>query len=357
MFALDEKLDRLLTGAAVDSRVARLLASYDGKSHAFAVIDLEAVRELLAMLKPMAAQVPPQFQEFFKLPDLLTAIELKLAITASTTAELVLHARDEPSAAEAERLVNKALLMAREMALASMAENMRGPDQELQQATARWLRRISEKVVKSLTPTRDRNRVTITASVDSGYAGLAIMPALLLPAINAARQAAQRNASNNNMQQIALAMHNYETANKKFPDRASLDKNGKPLLSWRVHILPYIEEQQLYKQFKLDEPWDSEHNKKMLSRMPPVYSNPIVPFDDKTVYLLPVRKGTAWAENEGPRSAQTLRTGRLTQSCFWKSITIRPSNGPSRRTLKSIPITQLKASEVCAWKYVWRRAI
>ncbi len=70
--------------------------------------------------------MPPQFQEFFKLPDLLTAIELKLAITGSTTAELVLHARDEPSAAEAERLVNHALQIAREMALASMAETCAG---------------------------------------------------------------------------------------------------------------------------------------------------------------------------------------------------------------------------------------
>ena len=190
VFALDEKLDRLLTAAAVDSRLARLLASYDGKAHAFAVIDLEAVREPLAMLKPMAAQAPPQFQEFFKLPDLLTAIELKLAITGSTTAELVLHAHDEPSAAEAERLVNHALQIAREMALASIARNRCGP--ELRATTSH--RPLAPPHFReggpSLGPTRDRTRVTITASVDSGYAGVAILPALLLPAINTAPEAA-----------------------------------------------------------------------------------------------------------------------------------------------------------------------
>ena len=48
-----------------------------------------------------------------------------------------------------------------------------------------------------------------------------------------------------------------------------LDPNGKPLLSWRVQILPYIEEQQLYQDFHLDEPWDSEHNIKLLEKSCP----------------------------------------------------------------------------------------
>ncbi len=56
-----------------------------------------------------------------------------------------------------------------------------------------------------------------------------------------------------------------------FPTAAILDKNGKPLLSWRVALLPYIEQDALYRQFKLDEPWDSEHNKKLIAQMPKIY--------------------------------------------------------------------------------------
>ena len=55
---------------------------------------------------------------------------------------------------------------------------------------------------------------------------------------------------------------------------ASHDKNGKPLLCWRVHILPYLGEEKLYKEFHLDEPWDSPHNKKLLSQMPKIYRAP-----------------------------------------------------------------------------------
>jgi len=69
--------------------------------------------------------------------------------------------------------------------------------------------------------------------------------------------------SRNNLKQIALALHNYESANGHFPPAAICSRRGKPLLSWRVAILPYIEQDNLYRQFKLDEPWDSEHNLKL----------------------------------------------------------------------------------------------
>src|SRR5262249_30142494 len=83
--------------------------------------------------------------------------------------------------------------------------------------------------------------------------------------------AASRTRSANNLKQIGLAMHNYHDVNGAFPPAAVCDKTGKPMLSWRVLILPYIEQDALYKEFKLDEPWDSEHNKKLLAKMPKVY--------------------------------------------------------------------------------------
>jgi prepilin-type processing-associated H-X9-DG protein len=97
--------------------------------------------------------------------------------------------------------------------------------------------------------------------------------ALLLPAVHSARGAARRVQSMNNLKQIGLAMLMHEAASGAFAAYIA-DKQGKPLLSWRVKILPFIEEQALYEQFRLDEPWDSEHNKKLIARMPPVYMAP-----------------------------------------------------------------------------------
>ena len=86
--------------------------------------------------------------------------------------------------------------------------------------------------------------------------------------------AAASQQSANNLKQIALAMHNYEAVYNMFPPAAVCDKKGKPQLSWRVLILPYIEQDALYKEFKLDEPWDSDNNKKLIEKMPKVYALP-----------------------------------------------------------------------------------
>jgi prepilin-type processing-associated H-X9-DG protein len=101
-----------------------------------------------------------------------------------------------------------------------------------------------------------------------------VVIALLLPAVQSAREAARRAQCINNLKQIALAMHDYFSANGAFPMPAITDKDGKPLLSWRVAILPYIEQAELYNKFKLDEPWDSPHNKALLKEMPPTYLCP-----------------------------------------------------------------------------------
>lgn len=102
----------------------------------------------------------------------------------------------------------------------------------------------------------------------------------LLKAVKMTREAANRMKGQNNLRQLGLAVLNYESTYAHYPARATYDKNGKPMLSWRVTILPFIEQQALYMQFHLDEPWDSEHNKKLLAKMPEVYASP---FDEKTL--------------------------------------------------------------------------
>jgi hypothetical protein len=89
------------------------------------------------------------------------------------------------------------------------------------------------------------------------------------------QQTAARRKSSNNLKQLALAFHNYTDVNGKFPQDV-VDKDGKPILSWRVHLLPYLEQDHLYKAFKLDEPWDGPTNKALLERMPTVYASPRV---------------------------------------------------------------------------------
>lgn len=80
-----------------------------------------------------------------------------------------------------------------------------------------------------------------------------------------------RMNSANNLKMIGLAIQNYEDVFGELPSN-SCDPNGKPLLSWRVHILPFIEQDNLYRRFRLDEPWDGPNNIRLLNQMPRTYS-------------------------------------------------------------------------------------
>lgn len=84
---------------------------------------------------------------------------------------------------------------------------------------------------------------------------------------------AARSRSANSLKQIALAFHNFESAYAFFPAGIS-GPHGEVGLSWRVQVLPYIEQQELYKEFKLDEAWDSAHNRKLIAKMPKLYAPP-----------------------------------------------------------------------------------
>ena len=104
--------------------------------------------------------------------------------------------------------------------------------------------------------------------------------------------------SSNNLKQIALAVHNFQSAYNGLPGDI-LDKDGKPLLSWRVAILPFVEESELYKQFKLDEPWDSANNKKLIEKMPKLYAPVRVKAKaGETFYQTFTGEGTVFVKNK-----------------------------------------------------------
>jgi hypothetical protein len=120
--------------------------------------------------------------------------------------------------------------------------------------------------------------------------------ALLKPTARIMHESAYRAHNQNNLKRIVLALYNYYDKNKHFSAVANFDRQGKPLLSWRVHILPFLGEEKLYEEFHLNEPWDSEHNKTLIARIPAVYVVPGAPGlrQGLTTYLAPVAKDAMW---------------------------------------------------------------
>ncbi|MGL6197248.1 MAG: DUF1559 domain-containing protein [Thermoguttaceae bacterium] len=98
--------------------------------------------------------------------------------------------------------------------------------------------------------------------------------ALLMPAISSPRGAEKSMRCRSNIKQILIALHHYKDTYGKFPPAYTVDTTGKPIHSWRVLILPYLNEQSLYDEIKLDEPWDSEYNKQFHDREVSVFTCP-----------------------------------------------------------------------------------
>src|SRR5262249_34911626 len=110
-----------------------------------------------------------------------------------------------------------------------------------------------------------------------------------------------RAKAKKNLNTIVLGLQEYSDKNKgHMPPPAVIDKNGKRLLSWRVLILPYVGHKDLYEQFHLDEPWDSEHNKKLLAKMPAVFASdlPGGKKSHETYYQALVGLGAAFEEGK-----------------------------------------------------------
>jgi hypothetical protein len=119
-------------------------------------------------------------------------------------------------------------------------------------------------------------------------------------AVDAANQA-ENTVVKNHLKQLVLAMLNYHDVYKQLPPAAIRDKQGRPLLSWRVALLPFVDANKLYQQFHLDEPWDSPHNKPLVAKMPAVFRprSATLRAEGKTTLLVPVGKQTIFGPPEG----------------------------------------------------------
>jgi Protein of unknown function (DUF1559) len=118
----------------------------------------------------------------------------------------------------------------------------------------------------------------------------------VVPACQMTTLSATRLLTQDRLKQISLALHAYHNQQGHLPPAALRSADGKPLLSWRVAILPYLNQIDLYKRFHLDEPWDSPHNLALLPEMPPAFRMP--PDNrspaDMTFYHVIVGPGTAF---------------------------------------------------------------
>lgn len=129
-------------------------------------------------------------------------------------------------------------------------------------------------------PAKQKSNTTLIVLIIAGVLAIPMLGCcvgLLLPAVQAAREAARRMSCSNNMRQIGLALHDYSAANGSLPPAYTVDDQGRPLHSWRTLILPYMEQEALYEQIDLTKPWDDPVNQAAMQTAVPTYACPSAP--------------------------------------------------------------------------------
>ena len=277
------------------------------------VVDLKPLRPMMAgSIAQQTQQLPPPFSRAPELVGLFDAAWISVdldQLDLFAPYRWTLRANSQADAQRAEQLITEMLAGARDMLVPQLLQQVQGDD-AVAQATRDYIQRMSVEFTNMKLIRREGLTFRAAAVESQQVASVGVMVGLLLPAIQAAREAARRMTASNNLKQIGLAMHNHHAAFKHLPAPALTDDSGKPLLSWRVKILPFIAQQALYDRFKLEEPWDSPHNAALINEMPDTYKDPSAPTPPgHTVFKLPVGVGTPFEVAGQPVRFREFRDG------------------------------------------------
>jgi hypothetical protein len=299
----DSLLQRVVRDEAAlgGGRLSELVETHWQQDDLFVLADLEVLRPLINVAMA-AGEIPPELASLREIPNLVKLLRVRLNLSRNAPSEIVVGAVNERAAERLIAIFEQFKAMGVAQVDAETARFLNDPD-PVQQAVGRYQQRLSKMWEDAVQLQRDGSEIVLMrANLGAegeapvwSVATISVLVALLLPAVQAAREAARRTTSMNNLKQLALALFNYEATHGHFPAHATYDDQGQPLLSWRVHILPYIEEQALYDEFRLDEPWDSEHNQRLIARMPAVFLDPssVLALEDGRTHYLAVQGADA----------------------------------------------------------------
>ncbi|QDU93980.1 DUF1559 family PulG-like putative transporter [Lignipirellula cremea] len=297
-------LKPLIDPAVLASDAMLVLKAKDPQAHAFLLEQATAeIKSAPPSLLPLSALLP-------KAKMLVAAGSL----TEGRLAHLQVEMEDDEAA---EMLANfgKVLpLQARQMGLAAIDELGVDPPSAVQ--LKKTLNALFDGIQLTQEGTTARGVVTAPADVAQWPTALASTLAALK------KKNEETIVPQHHIEQIVQAIHDYtevrRDARQILPPAAIMDQSGKPLLSWRVAILPSLNKE-LYDQFKLDEPWDSPHNLQLVEKMPAVFGKST---DGRTRFLGFANKGGVFETIPDPERPPFPRSVRFADITDGVSVTI-----------------------------------
>ena len=251
-----------------------------------AAIDMESQAKLLGFF----AQVNPMMGMITNIKTLASQVSVT-AKEGDSLVEINVTALDEAMAgglfAVASMGLNQGKVGVSQLPL---PPNASASDKEMQA--------LIKNLVASATVKQDGDKIQLRIQAPKGFDRVT---ELLKPALIAAKAAAKDTQQQNTMKMLGLAFHNFHDTYSNFPGSGRNRKDGLIGLSWRVYLRPYLDQAPLYNQFKLDEPWDSEHNKTLIEKMPPIFKSSGVEAIGKTTAHVFSGPGSPFADDKMPR--------------------------------------------------------
>ena len=293
---------KTVTAPAADTPLNKRLVELDYSNQHITVAGSNAILPpaLMAQLQRQLGSggLPPTFSDITDVIAQLTAASLVVNLSPDLYVKLGLETTSAETTTKLQTMTNDVLVLIK----TSLGALVLIPPKELPESVKKMIPDVLKVLAQLKLEQQDKRfevAIRIPESILTGFM------APVTVAVAEARGAARNMASMNNLKQIGIATHNFHERFGRFPvgefpgdDGLIKYKEGKPLLSWRVYLLPYIDGP-LYDQFKLDEPWDSPHNLALLDKMPAVYNSPNSPSSiNKTRYLAPAGPSSILGEQK-----------------------------------------------------------
>jgi hypothetical protein len=330
LLAPDQTLTRMLATRETmpsDESISQQLSQGVAKAlDVHMAINTESFRPLVALQIERLYGQSGTWQAFAQLINEMDRIELRARLSHQLAIGVMMESPTGGSAARLQSFWNdwtetlarhwdESLVSSTDVALTAMTREDhsavdRGRGPERIQQLSRYVRRaMSEQLpLQVVKVSGDRVQWGAQGDLAAQVATCAAVTMLLNPTIQAINPMMDCWQSMDGMQHLSRAMLAYADQHGRFPARASFSADQQPLLSWRVHLLPFLGHRSLFERFHLDEPWDSRHNRQLIRLMPAVYQNPRRPSDYRTTYMVPVGSATMFDGPEG-LSQDAIRDG------------------------------------------------
>ncbi|MBA4104902.1 MAG: hypothetical protein C0485_04010 [Pirellula sp.] len=283
----------------------------EAKGPMFGVVNISALKMVFSGRS--AAPFLPMFQPIFDLADHAT---ISVEDGDPLTFKASFACRNAEDAVRVEQTLQAGLVIVKNVIAAQRTQLSNAAPASRSDLLP--LFDIADQLIASVKTTVNAGRVEMTAFVKNPSEALR---QALIPQLRVSRQAAARNEAMNSLKQLGLAAHLYETKARSFPpsvfygksSHGDLNKSGDNAAdvprSWRVELLPFLGQEELYKQYRLDQPWDSEANLAVLRKMPDVFRSPNdKPASTNASYFAIAGPGTVFDGKEGTPVAE-IRDG------------------------------------------------